>query len=139
MQNGIFRNNKVYANGDNGISIGHHDTDNIFYNNHIYENGFQGVLFRNETEQNSGHRNTFTNNIIENNGMKEESSGFLIGGETRDIVLTNNTIRSLGRGNQSTAILLPRDLQILLQQIIKYQDPRRLFAKNREKRRHFRY
>ncbi len=30
VQNGIFRNNSVFANGDNGISIGHKDTDNIF-------------------------------------------------------------------------------------------------------------
>jgi parallel beta-helix repeat protein len=106
VQNGIFRNNTVYANGDNGISIGHKDTDNIFENNHVYENGHQGILFRDETEQNSGHRNTFTNNIIENNGITEESSGFYIGGETHDINITNNIIRSTGKGNQSTAIFV---------------------------------
>jgi parallel beta-helix repeat protein len=106
VQNGIFRNNTVYANGDNGISIGHKDTDNIFENNHVYENGYQGVLFRDETEENSGHRNTFTNNIIENNGIKQESSGFDIGGETHDINITNNIIRSAGKGNQSTAIFV---------------------------------
>jgi hypothetical protein len=38
--------------------------------------------------------------------MKGESSGFHIGGETRDIVITNNTIRSVGKGNQSTAIFI---------------------------------
>ena len=106
VQNGIFRNNTVYANGDNGISIGHKDTDNIFENNNVYENGHQGILFRDETEQNSGHRNTFTNNIIENNGITEESSGFYIGGETHDINITNNIIRSAGKGNQSTAIFI---------------------------------
>jgi len=106
VQNGIFRNNTVYANGDNGISIGHKDTDNIFENNHVYENGLQGVLFRNENEQNSGHRNTFTGNLIENNGVKRESSGFYIGGETHDINITNNIIRSTGKGNQSTAIFV---------------------------------
>lgn len=104
VQNGIFRNNTVYANGENGISIGHKDTDNIFENNHVYENGHHGILFRDETEQNSGHRNTFTNNIIENNGISEESSGFYIGGETHDIKIINNIIRSAGKGNQSTAI-----------------------------------
>jgi parallel beta-helix repeat protein len=108
VQNGIFSNNTVYANGDNGISIGHKDTDNIFENNHVYENGHQGILFRDETEQNSGHRNTFTNNIIENNGIMQESSGFYIGGETHDINITNNIIRSAGKGNQSTAILVGR-------------------------------
>jgi parallel beta-helix repeat protein len=106
VQNGIFRNNTVYANGDNGISIGHKDTDNIFENNHVYENSNHGVLFRDENEQNSGHRNTFTNNIIENNGVKNESYGFYIGGETHDISITNNTIRSTGKGNQSAAIVV---------------------------------
>lgn len=104
VQNGIFRNNTVYANGDNGISIGHKDTDNLFENNHVYENAHQGVLFRNENEQNSGHRNTFVNNVIENNGMERESCGFYIGGETHDITIKNNTIRSTGKGQQSTAI-----------------------------------
>jgi parallel beta-helix repeat protein len=106
VQNGIFRNNTVYANGENGFSIGHKDTDNIFENNHVYENGYQGVFFRDETEQNSGHRNTFTNNVIENNGVTQESSGFYIGGETHDINITNNIIRSAGKGNQSTAIFV---------------------------------
>ena len=108
VQNGIFRNNAVYSNGDNGISIGHQDTDNIFENNHIFENAGHGVLFRDETEQNSGHRNTFMNNVIENNGIKQESGGFSIGGETHDIKIAKNTIRSTGKGNQSTAILVGR-------------------------------
>ena len=108
VQNGIFRNNTVYANGDNGISIGHKDTDNIFENNHVFENSNHGVFFRNENEQNGGHRNTFTNNIIENNGMARESSGFFIGGETHDIDITGNTIRSTGKGNQTTAIFVGR-------------------------------
>ncbi len=104
VQNGIFRNNTVYANGDNGFSIGHKDTDNLFENNHVYENGLHGVFFRNENEQNSGHRNTFINNVIENNGIRRESAGFWIGGETRDIIISDNVIRSTGKGNQSTAI-----------------------------------
>jgi len=106
VQNGVFRNNIVYANGDNGFSIGHKDTDNLFENNHVYENGTQGVLFRNENEQNAGHRNTFINNTIENNGMNGEAYGFYIGGETHDITITNNVIRSTGKGNQKTAIFV---------------------------------
>jgi parallel beta-helix repeat protein len=109
VQNGIFRNNTIYANGDNGISIGHKDTDNIFENNHIYKNGTNGVLFRNENEENSGHRNTFINNIIENNGTRRESSGFYIGGETHDIKISGNTIRSSGEGNQSMAVFIGKN------------------------------
>ena len=106
VQNGIFRNNKVYANEDNGFSIGHKDTDNIFENNHVFENANHGVFFRNENEQNSGHRNTFRNNVIENNGTARESAGFWIGGVTHDIDIINNTIRSTGKGNQSIAIFI---------------------------------
>jgi hypothetical protein len=109
VQNGIFRNNISYSNSENGISIGHKDTDNVFENNHLYENGFQGVLFRDENEENSGHRNTFTNNIIENNGFKQEASGFYIGGNTHDITITNNTIRSTGKGNQTSAIFIGKN------------------------------
>lgn len=106
VQNGIFRNNTIYANGENGISIGHKDTDNIFENNHIYENGLHGIFFRNENEQNSGHRNLFKGNTIEDNGMSRESAGFWIGGETHDINIVNNIIRSQGKGNQSIAIFV---------------------------------
>jgi hypothetical protein len=106
VQNGIFRDNTVYANGDNGISIGHKDTDNVFENNHVYENSNHGVFFRNENEQNSGHRNTFTGNMIENNGTGRESAGFYIGGVTHDISITKNIIRSTGKGNQPTAIIV---------------------------------
>ena len=109
VQNGIFRNNISYSNSENGISIGHKDTDNVFENNHLYENGSQGVLFRDENEENSGHRNTFTNNIIENNGFKQEASGFYIGGNTHDITITNNTIRSTGKGNQTSAIFIGKN------------------------------
>ncbi len=110
VQNGTFRNNTVYENGDNGISIGHKDTDNIFENNHVYENGNHGVLFRNENEQNAGHRNTFMNNIIENNGMKRESSGFYIGG--RHMMLSSRTILSVhrGKGNSQPQFLLAKNV-----------------------------
>ena len=41
--------------------------------------------------------------------MKEEASGFYIGGETHDIVITNNIIRSTGAGKQTTAILVGKN------------------------------
>jgi hypothetical protein len=105
VQNGIFKDNVSYGNGRFGISIGHQDTDNLFVNNHIYENAQHGINFRNETEQNSGHRNTFKNNIIENNGNSSfKAYGFYIGGNTRDIIIENNTIRSTGKGNQVGAV-----------------------------------
>lgn len=108
VQHGTFRNNTIYANGGSGISIGHQDTDNVFEGNRVFENGGHGVLFRDENEPNGGHRNTFVHNVIENNGMGEEASGFYIGGETHDIEISGNVIRSTGKGRQSTAILIGR-------------------------------
>ena len=109
VQNGIFKNNKSYANGRFGISIGHKDTDNIFENNNIYENAQHGINFRSETELNSGHRNIFKNNTIENNGMSEKSYGFYIGGTTHDVTIENNIIRSTGKGNQAAAVCIGKN------------------------------
>jgi len=107
VQNSILRNNELYANGRHGLSIGHKDTDNLFENNRIYENAKHGVYFRGENEQNSGHRNTFRRNVIENNGSAGfEAYGFYIGGVTHDITIENNTIRSTGKGNQVGAVFI---------------------------------
>jgi parallel beta-helix repeat protein len=106
VQNGIFRNNTVYANGRFGISIGHKDTDNSFENNQIYENGLHGIYFRDENEQNAGHRNTFIKNSIENNGVLKESYGVYIDGETHDLNIMGNIIRSGGKGNQAGSIFV---------------------------------
>ncbi|MFC1508830.1 right-handed parallel beta-helix repeat-containing protein [Candidatus Omnitrophota bacterium] len=107
VQNGIIRNNSVYANGRYGISIGHKDTDNLFERNRVYENGRHGVYFRDENKENAGHRNTFRGNTIENNGSTDfKAYGFYIDGETNDIVIENNTIRSTGKGNQAGAVFV---------------------------------
>ena len=109
VQYGIFKNNKIHNNGQFGISIGYKDTDNTFLNNHICENARHGVNFREKTEELCGHRNTFKNNIIENNGLFQESYGFYIGGLTHDIVIENNTISSSGKGNQKAAVWIGKD------------------------------
>ncbi len=112
VQHGVFRKNVSYANGRYGISIGHQDTDNLFEQNHVYENTEHGVCFREETEANGGHRNTFRDNIIENNGTGAKPAyGFFVGGHTDDIVIEKNTIRSTGKGNQQAAVCLGSDAQ----------------------------
>jgi hypothetical protein len=112
VQNGEFRDNEVYANQRHGISIGHKDTDNLFVNNRVYENARNGIHFRNENEQNGGHRNTFFGNTIADNGTDGEAAyGFYVGGETHDIVIRENTIRSASKGNQVGAIFIGESAQ----------------------------
>lgn len=113
VQKGIFKNNVIYGNKQYGISIGHRDTDNYFENNHVYENGQHGVYLRDEIEEDGGHRNTFVKNTIENNGTLKESAGFRIDGETHDITIDNNIIRSSGKGNQAAGIFINKKASVI--------------------------
>jgi len=103
VQNGIFRNNTVYANGQYGISIGHKDTDNIFLRNVLSGNARAGVYFRDESEINAGHRNTFQENTIEDNGRPgAPGTGVRIEGATFNITLQSNTIRDTRPASRAT-------------------------------------
>jgi hypothetical protein len=78
----------------------------IFENNHIYENGMDGVYFRDENEKNSPHRTTFVKNTVENNGTRKGGYGFLIEGNSRDVLLKENIIRDNKSGTQKGAIFV---------------------------------
>jgi parallel beta-helix repeat protein len=106
VQNSSFTGNSSYRNGRHGISVGHKDTDNIFVNNRIYENGEHGVYLRDEIEQNGAHRNTFRNNVVENNGTKSGGYGFYVDGVTTDILIERNTIRNTTGGAQKAGIFI---------------------------------
>ncbi|MBL9127112.1 MAG: right-handed parallel beta-helix repeat-containing protein [Verrucomicrobiales bacterium] len=107
VKEGVFSGNTLEANGRFGISIGHKDTDNLLQDNRVLANAHDGIFFRNESEGMAGHRNRIENNVIENNGTKEPSAGIRVRGETRDLVLRNNTIRDTRSGadrRQTTGI-----------------------------------
>jgi len=93
VRHGLFEDNLLEGNQRNGISIGHKDTDNLLRNNQVRDNSREGVYFRDEVRPLAGHRNRLENNLIENNGLKEEVAGIRIRGETGDLVLKQNTIR----------------------------------------------
>jgi len=93
VKEGVFSGNTLEANGRFGISIGHKDTDNLIQNNRVLANAADGIFFRNESEGMAGHRNRIEDNLIENNGAKEPAAGIRVRGETRDLILRNNTIR----------------------------------------------
>lgn len=106
VYNSSVINNQFHNNGRFGICTGHKDTDVIFSGNHIYENGSDGVNLRGERESNAPHRNTFVNNIIENNGTKGEGYGFSVNSPARDLVLKENIFRSNGKKTQKAAIYI---------------------------------
>ena len=96
--------NRFYENGRFGICTGHKDTDVIFEGNHIYNNGSDGVNLRGELEANAPHRNTFRENIIENNGKKEAGYGISFNSPAREVEILNNTIRDTGAGTQKAGL-----------------------------------
>jgi parallel beta-helix repeat protein len=93
VKQGLFEGNVLEGNHGFGISIGHKDTDNVLRNNQVRGNYQDGVFFRNETEGMAGHRNQLEANLIENNGIGQETAGIRVRGETGDLVFKNNTIR----------------------------------------------
>ncbi len=106
---GRFEENVLEANGRFGISIGHKDTDNLFRKNQVRANQQDGICFRNETEGMAAHRNTLEENIIEDNGLKDQVAGIRVRGQTRDLVFRNNVIRDTrapGQRKQITGIRL---------------------------------
>jgi hypothetical protein len=92
VRHGLFQDNIIENNGHHGISIGHKDTDNEFVNNTVARNGSSGVYFRKETLKNSGHRNTFRNNQVLDNGNARTGYGFYISPCAGDLVIENNQI-----------------------------------------------
>jgi len=108
VKKSTFRNNKLFSNKRDGISVNKKDTDNTFSNNHVYQNGRNGVWFNNYGEENNSHRNTFAGNVVEDNGMKSPGYGFFINTSVRDITVQNNTIRDTGNKTQKCAVLISK-------------------------------
>jgi hypothetical protein len=103
VQGGTFEENESIANDGDGISIGHKDTDNVFIKNVVRGNGKAGVYFRDEPQTTAGHRNTFRENVIENNGrLAPPGYGVRIEGATQHITLVSNTIGDTREGNQAS-------------------------------------
>jgi hypothetical protein len=100
------KGNKFHHNGRFGICTGHKDTDVVFEENHIYNNESDGVHLRGESEANAPHRNTFTKNIIENNGTNGGGYGLSINSPAKDLVLEENIFRNADQQNQKSAIYI---------------------------------
>ena len=101
VRSGRFSKNVIEDNGQYGISIGHKDTDNLFAENTIARNGFSGVYFRKENLDNSGHRNTFRDNTVKDNGSAKGGYGFYVEPHAGEILIERNRITET-RGDAGT-------------------------------------
>ena len=87
-------NNKFHHNGEFGICTGHKDTDVIFKGNFVFNNQSDGINLRAERESNAPHRNTFIENIIENNGTRNGGYGFSVNSPAKDLVIKDNVFKN---------------------------------------------
>jgi len=89
----MAEDNKMIANRNYGISIGHNDTDNVMRRNEVVDSGKVGVLFRNDTRGKDfwANRNLLENNRIVNSGG-EAGVAIDIQGKTKDVRIVGNTI-----------------------------------------------
>ena len=99
-------NNQFHNNGRFGICTGHKDTDVTFRGNRVYNNGSDGINLRGEREANAPHRNTFIDNVIENNGTKGSGYGFSANSKAHDLLLKDNVFKSTGAKTQKAAIYI---------------------------------
>ncbi|MBS0000387.1 MAG: right-handed parallel beta-helix repeat-containing protein [Cyclobacteriaceae bacterium] len=106
VHHSVVKGNKFHHNGRYGICTGHKDSDVLFEGNHVYNNGSDGIHLRGEREPNAPHRNTFTGNIIENNGMGGSGYGFSVNSPAKDLILKDNTIRDTENGTQKAAVFI---------------------------------
>lgn len=103
VQHARYENNQSWSNGRDGISLGHKDTDNAFVKNTVSGNGRAGIYFRDEPERNAAHRNTFRENLIEDNGRAGTPGyGIRVEGETTNLIFAGNTIRNNLKGARAT-------------------------------------
>ena len=110
VQHGRWEENHSWNNGRDGISLGHKDTDNVFIKNVIEGNAHAGIYFRDESEINAAHRNTFVDNTICDNGRLDVPGyGIRVDGATKNLAFTSNLIRNSGgpqTGNQQVGIYI---------------------------------
>jgi hypothetical protein len=94
VKHGLAERNRIDANRDYGVSIGHNDTDNLMRDNDITRSGKVGVLFRDDTRGKDfwANRNTLERNRITDSGP-QSGVAIDIQGQTKDLKLIGNELK----------------------------------------------
>jgi hypothetical protein len=112
IQQGLLENNEIRGNATYGISIGFHDSYNIIRRNQIMANREVGIIFRDAHHPSQAPRgDTVENNLIDNNGPKDDALGIKITFKADDIKLIGNKIVDTRKGRKSTGILIEKTVQ----------------------------
>jgi len=114
VKQGLAEKNSMRDNRSQGMSIGHNDTDNVMRDNEIIRSGKVGVLFRNDSRGKDfwANRNLLENNRILDSGQ-DDGIGIDILGNTKDVVIANNTIRETRTGGNRTGIRIGKAVERL--------------------------
>jgi hypothetical protein len=107
--------NSFHHNGRFGLCTGHKDTDVLFENNHIYMNASDGVHLRGERASNAPHRNTFSGNLIENNGTEGGGYGFSVHSPATDLVLKDNVFKNSEKTQKAAIYIHASGLKPILE------------------------
>jgi hypothetical protein len=123
--------NQFHHNGRFGLCTGHKDTDVLFQENHIFSNKSDGVNLRGERESNAPHRNTFLNNVIENNGTEGGGYGFSINSPAKDLILKKNVFKNSAKTQKAAIYIYKNGLKPKLEnnQFDKHEMGELLFEK----------
>ena len=114
---GLAENNTIDECANQGISIGHCDTDNLVCNNEIRRSGQVGILFRDENRGRDfwPHRNRIEHNRVIDSGP-DDGVAIDIRGKTGAIVLHENEIRETRQPMSRTAVKIgPEAGEVTLQ------------------------
>ena len=112
---GLAEKNRIIANRNYGISIGHHDTDNVMRDNDVQDSGKVGILFRDESRGKDfwPNRNRVESNRITNSGG-EDGVAIDIRGKTHDLRITGNQLRETRGSSHRTGIRIAPDARAIV-------------------------
>lgn len=97
----------IEGNGQDGLSIGHRDTDAIIRNNRIASNGRHGIFVRNDLYHQSGHRTLVENNAFHDNNRTVGDSDIYLTSGVADMHIIHNSFQSAGHAEgEKTAIIV---------------------------------
>lgn len=94
VKHGLAERNRIDANRDYGVSIGHNDTDNLMRDNDITRSGKVSVLFRDDARGKDfwANRNRLERNRIADSGG-EAGIAIDIQGQTKDLKIVGNELK----------------------------------------------